>query len=123
MDAFEHDYMAGAEGARRWALTQALRRLPPVDTTPRSAPIYQHGSLLLKVFAPHRTDPQQPHTRDEIYLVAQGRGSFVNGDARHPFGPGDVLFVPAGVVHRFEDFGDDLVLWVVFYGPDGGEKP
>jgi mannose-6-phosphate isomerase-like protein (cupin superfamily) len=104
-------------------LTQALRRLPPVDTTPRSAPIYQHGSLLLKLFAPHRTDPQQPHTRDEIYLVGQGRGSFVNGAARHAFGPGDVLFVPAGVVHRFEDFSDDLVLWVVFYGPEGGEQP
>ena len=28
-----------------------------------------------------------------------------NGPDRHPFGPGDVLFVPAGVEHRFEDFG------------------
>lgn len=123
MDAFEHDYVAGAEGARRWALTQAVRRLPPVGSTPRSAPIYQHGSLLLKLFAPHRTDPQQPHTRDEIYLVAQGRGWFINGDTRRPFEPGDVLFVPAGVVHRFEDFSDDLTLWVVFYGPEGGEQP
>jgi mannose-6-phosphate isomerase-like protein (cupin superfamily) len=123
MDAFEHDYVAGAEGARQWALTQAVRRLPDVGATPRSASIYRHGSLLLKLFAPHRTDPQQPHTRDEIYLVAQGRGWFVNGGARHPFEPGDVLFVPAGVVHRFEDFSDDLTLWVVFYGPEGGEQP
>ena len=123
MDAFEYDYVAGAEGARRWALTQAVRRLPPVGSTPRSAPIYQHGSLLLKLFAPHRMDPQQPHTRDEIYLVAQGRGWFINGGTRRPFEPGDVLFVPAGVVHRFEDFSDDLTLWVVFYGPEGGEKP
>ena len=37
------------------------------------------------------------------------------------FGCGDVLFVPAGVVHRFEDFSDELVVWVVFYGPEGGE--
>jgi len=123
MDAFEHDYVAGAEGARRWALTQAVRRLPPVGSTPRSAAIYQHGSLLLKLFAPHRTDPQQPHTRDEIYLVAQGRGWFINGGSRHSFEAGDVLFVSAGAVHRFEDFSDDLTLWVVFYGPEGGEKP
>jgi len=123
MDAFEHDYLAGAGAPRRWALEQAAERLPPTSTTPRSVPIYQHGSLLLKLFAPHRTDPQQPHTRDEIYLVAQGRGWFVNGDVRHAFGPSDVLFVPAGVVHRFEDFSDDLKLWVVFYGPEGGEKP
>jgi mannose-6-phosphate isomerase-like protein (cupin superfamily) len=45
----------------------------------------------------------------------------VNGDARFRFGPGDVLFVPAGVEHRFEDFSDDFVTWVVFYGPEGGE--
>lgn len=123
MDPFEHDYVSGAHGARRWALTQAMQRLPDIGATPRSASIYRHGSLLLKLFAPHRTDPQQPHTRDEIYLVAQGRGWFVNGGARHPFEPGDVLFVPAGVVHRFEDFSDDLTLWVVFYGPEGGEQP
>jgi hypothetical protein len=32
-----------------------------------------------------------------------------------------VLFVPADVEHRFEEFSDDLALWVVFYGPEGGE--
>jgi hypothetical protein len=31
------------------------------------------------------------------------------------------LFVPAGAEHRFEDFTDDLTVWVVFYGPEGGE--
>ena len=40
---------------------------------------------------------------------------------RARFAPGDVLFVPAGVPHRFEDFSDDLVVWVMFYGPEGGE--
>jgi hypothetical protein len=34
-----------------------------------------------------------------------------------------VLFVPASVEHRFEDFTDDLVVWVVFYGQEGGEAP
>lgn len=43
----------------------------------------------------------------------------MNGQERHYFG--DVLFVPAGVEHRFEDFSDDLAGWVVFYGPEGGE--
>ena len=51
----------------------------------------------------------------------QGTGTFVNGARREPFGPGDLLFVPAGVIHRFEEFSDDLVVWVVFYGPEGGE--
>ena len=62
-----------------------------------------------------------PHTRDEVYVVVQGTGQFLNGEVRHPFGPGDLLFVPAGVVHRFESFSDDLAVWVIFYGPEGGE--
>lgn len=35
---------------------------------------------------------------------------------------GDVLFAPAGIEHRFENFSDDFVTWVIFYGPVGGEK-
>jgi hypothetical protein len=31
------------------------------------------------------------------------------------------LFAAAGVEHRFENFSDDLALWVIFYGPEGGE--
>jgi quercetin dioxygenase-like cupin family protein len=48
-------------------------------------------------------------------------GWFVNGGVRHRFAPGDFLFVPAGVEHRFEEFSDDLAVWVLFYGPEGGE--
>ncbi len=53
--------------------------------------------------------------------MVSGSGGFVNGSDRHPFRPGgDALFVPASVEHRFEDFTDDLVVWVVFCGPEGG---
>jgi len=38
------------------------------------------------------------------------------------FGSCDMLFVPAGLEHRFVDFTDDLAVWVVFYGPEGGES-
>jgi mannose-6-phosphate isomerase-like protein (cupin superfamily) len=73
------------------------------------------------VAAPRGTDPQQPHTRDEAWRVARGAGWFVNGDHRHPIATHDVLFVKAGAVHRFEGFGDDFLVWVFFYGPEGGE--
>ena len=33
------------------------------------------------------------------------------------------MLIAAGTEHRFEDFSDDLAVWVVFYGPDGGEVP
>jgi mannose-6-phosphate isomerase-like protein (cupin superfamily) len=122
MTDFESNYVSNSASRRAWTLSEAQALLPAPGTHPRSAAIYQHGSLLLKLFAPRGIDPQPPHTRDEIYVVAKGQGWFVNGEVRHPFGTGDVLFVPAGVSHRFEDFSDDLALWVVFYGPEGGEK-
>jgi mannose-6-phosphate isomerase-like protein (cupin superfamily) len=88
----------------------------------RYAVVCRHGTLEAGLYAPRGADPQQPHTRDEVYVVQAGSGWFVNGDARHRFGPGDFLFVPAGVEHRFERFSDDLAVWVLFHGPKGGEK-
>jgi len=83
--------------------------------------LFRHGTLSVELYAPRGVDPQSPHTRDEVYVVVEGRGQFRKGEAVHRFGPGDVLFVPAGVVHRFQAFSDDLVVWVFFYGPEGGE--
>jgi mannose-6-phosphate isomerase-like protein (cupin superfamily) len=81
-----------------------------------------HGTMEVELYAPRGRDPQVPHTRDELYFVVSGTGEFVNGGERYPFGPGDALFVAAGVEHRFEGFTDDLAVWVVFYGPEGGEE-
>jgi mannose-6-phosphate isomerase-like protein (cupin superfamily) len=102
------------------ALADWLPRLP----TPEGKPFivaFEHGTLSVELFAPRDVDTQQPHDRDEVYVVVRGAGFFVNGPVRHPFGPGDVLFVPARVVHRFEEFTDDLAVWVFFYGPLDGE--
>ncbi len=84
--------------------------------------LFSHGTLEIEVYAPRGTDPQEPHDRDEVYVIISGSGYFLNGDERHAFNPGDMLFVPAAVVHRFEEFSDDFATWVMFYGPAGGEK-
>ena len=101
-------------------LAEALVRLPGPDGQ-RFATVLEQGTLAVEIYAPRGSDPQGPHTRDELYLVVEGSGVFVNGESREPFGPHDVLFVPAGVEHRFEEFTGDLVVWVIFYGPEGGE--
>ena len=87
----------------------------------RFATIAKHGTPLVEVYAPRGTDPQKPHTRDEIYFVAVGTGEYVCGSTRQAFGPTDLLFAAPGVSHRFENFSNDLVVWVLFYGPEGGE--
>jgi mannose-6-phosphate isomerase-like protein (cupin superfamily) len=84
--------------------------------------LFRRGSLEVEIYKPERVDLQQPHTRDEIYVVISGSGFFVNGDSRRPFEAGEVLFVPAGTVHRFEEFSDEFLCWVFFYGPEGGER-
>ena len=83
--------------------------------------LLEHGTLELGYYTPDGVDAQDPHDRDEVYVVKSGSGNFVVEDERRPFGPGDALFVPAYVVHRFEDFTDDFAAWVIFYGPTGGE--
>src|SRR5687767_9523141 len=96
---------------------EALARLDAVEFVE----LFKHGSLVVEVYRPDGLDKQTPHTRDEIYVVISGTGTFINGDRRHGFGPGDVLFVPAGVEHRFVEFTEDFATWVFFYGPEGGE--
>ena len=106
---------------RRLTIDNALRRLAEGDD-PEGAELFTHGSLTIEVYRPDRVDRQQPHEQDEVYVVIAGTGEFVNGGTRQPFEPGEVLFVPAGVEHRFEDFSDDFATWVIFYGPPGGER-
>jgi mannose-6-phosphate isomerase-like protein (cupin superfamily) len=104
----------------RLTVADALARLPG-PAGERYVELFRHGTLSVELYAPRESDPQTPHTRDEVYVVVTGRGEFVNDGARQRFGPGDLLFVPALVEHRFENFTDDLAVWVVFYGPEGGE--
>ena len=108
-------------GGYRATVAEAASLLPGPDGE-RFARVLAHGTMEVELYAPRGHDPQTPHTRDELYFVVRGSGVFVNGPDRHPFGPGDTLFVPAGVEHRFEDFTQDLAVWVVFYGPEGGEE-
>jgi mannose-6-phosphate isomerase-like protein (cupin superfamily) len=78
--------------------------------------------LSLGRFAP-LPRPTTPHAQDEVYIILRGRGVFLHDGKRDPFGPGDLLFVAAGIEHRFEGFTEDLAVWVVFYGQSGGEVP
>jgi mannose-6-phosphate isomerase-like protein (cupin superfamily) len=107
-------------GKRRVGVAEALENLPG-PAGERWAVMLEHGTLEIEIYAPRGTDPQKPHTRDEVYFVVAGQGEFLNGSTRERFAPGDVLFVPAHEEHRFESFTDDLVVWVMFYGPEGGE--
>ncbi|MFT3868608.1 MAG: cupin domain-containing protein [Nibricoccus sp.] len=112
----------------RATVSDLLAALPglPTPAFPEGqcfATAFQHGSMRVEFYVPRGHDPQTPHTQDELYFIVSGFGNFLRDDTTTPFGPGDVLFVPAGVVHRFENFSEDFATWVVFYGQEGGERP
>lgn len=112
--------MTTNNSGKKISLAEALDRLPGPQGEP-SVSVFEYGSLVVKLYTPQGHDPQTPHSRDEIYVVARGSGEFVCQEEREVFGPHDVLFAAAGVPHRFENFSDDFAVWVFFYGPEGGE--
>lgn len=103
-------------------LSDALDRIPG-PAGEHATSVLRRGTLHLKLSLPVAPNVQTPHAQDELYVVLRGRGVLYHDGARDPFEAGDLVFVAAGTDHRFEDFTDDLAVWVVFYGPPGGEVP
>lgn len=111
-------------------IEEALRRLPgaPTAAYPEGVPfaaVLASGTMQVEVFAPGSNadgrDRQQPHSQDELYFVHAGEGEIIINSQRFGAAAGDAFFVAAGVPHHFENFSEDFVTWVVFYGPQGGE--
>ncbi len=73
-------------------------------------------SLRLYALPASGTDPQTPHTEDEVYYVAGGRATITVGNEEQAVGPGSLVYVPAGVPHRFHSITDNLTV-VVFFAP------
>jgi mannose-6-phosphate isomerase-like protein (cupin superfamily) len=65
------------------------------------------------------TDPQDPHTEDEVYYVVSGRATIEVDGERSPVEPGDVVFVEREVDHRFLDIEEELAV-LVFFAPAEG---
>ena len=59
---------------------------------------------------PGGLDMQGTHTQDEVYAVVAGRGILRLGDVDHPVSPGSIIFVPAGLAHRFHGNKELLTL-------------
>lgn len=76
-------------------------------------------SVGLYVLPAGATDPQQPHTEDEVYHVVKGRARIRVGEEDLEVGAGTVVFVGARVDHRFYDIEEDLTV-LVFFAPAEG---
>jgi len=73
-------------------------------------------SIGLYVLVAGTTDAQRPHAEDEVYHVVGGRAQIRVGGEDRAVGAGTVVFVGAGVEHRFHSIEEDLTV-LVFFAP------
>jgi mannose-6-phosphate isomerase-like protein (cupin superfamily) len=104
MKAFRLDELEAERAANEGAYLQFLRE--------------RNMSVGLYALNAGERDPQQPHGQDEVYFVVSGRASLTVGTETTPVARGSVVYVPAGVPHKFHHISEDLRVLVVFSPPE-----
>ncbi|MFJ3879313.1 cupin domain-containing protein [Streptomyces sp. NPDC090077] len=105
MKAFRLDELEAERAANNGAYLQFLRE--------------RNMSVGLYALDAGESDPQQPHLQDEVYFVVSGRASITVGEETTVVANGSVVYVPAGVPHKFHHITEPLKVMVVFSPPEG----
>ena len=79
--------------------------------------ILDNDNCLIQYWTPKSPDSQPPHDRDEVYIIIAGKADFEMNNEVRATGASDLIFVPAGIPHRFVKCSSDLAMWIVFFGP------
>jgi mannose-6-phosphate isomerase-like protein (cupin superfamily) len=95
-----------SEWARRLAATREPHWLVAFEST----------GCLIEYWTPRVPDTQEPHDRDEVYVITAGQADFAMDGSVRSVTAGDLIFVPAWTPHRFVGFSADVAMWVVFFG-------
>ncbi|MEV8532298.1 cupin domain-containing protein [Streptomyces sp. NPDC051211] len=104
MKAFRLDELEAERIANEGAYLQFLRE--------------RNMSVGLYALDAGQSDPQAPHRQDEVYFVVSGRASITVGEETTTVARGSVVYVPAGVPHKFHHISEDLKVLVVFSPPE-----
>jgi mannose-6-phosphate isomerase-like protein (cupin superfamily) len=104
MKAFRLDELEAERAANDGAYLQFLRE--------------RNMSVGLYALNAGEHDPQSPHRQDEVYVVVSGRASLTVGLETTQVARGSVVYVPAGVAHKFHHISEDLRVLVVFSPPE-----
>jgi len=100
---FEEMGSVVAERARRGSAYLEFMRVPSMSA----------GLYALDAGA---VDRQSPHKQDELYYVLSGKARMRAGAEDRPVREGSLIFVAAGVEHRFYDIEEEIRL-LVFFAP------
>ena len=73
-------------------------------------------SMGLYVLPAGETDPQSPHTEDEVYYVVSGRAKILVAEEERDLQAGSIVYVEKNVAHHFHSIEEDLTV-LVFFAP------
>jgi len=73
-------------------------------------------SMGLYVLPAGGTDPQLPHTEDEVYYVVSGRGKILVAEENQDVQAGSIVYVEKNIAHRFHSIEEELTV-LVFFAP------
>jgi mannose-6-phosphate isomerase-like protein (cupin superfamily) len=102
------------------ALLSAHRRQERLYTEFLRVPALSAGLYVLPAGG---TDPQQPHSEDEIYYVVSGRASIQVGGEDRRVAAGSFVYVPTTVPHHFHTIEEELVILVCFAPAEYSNRP
>ena len=98
--------------------------VPELDPQPRDEQGHGYMDFLaskklsvgLAIWPAGTVDRQRPHLEDEVYYVISGRATIEVAGEHRPVKAGSLVFVGAGVDHRFHDIEEDIRV-LVFWAP------
>jgi len=73
-------------------------------------------SMGLYVLPAGGTDPQSPHTEDEVYYVVGGKAKIKVGEEDREVQAGSIVYVAKDIEHRFHSIEEELRV-LVFFAP------
>jgi quercetin dioxygenase-like cupin family protein len=73
-------------------------------------------SMGLYVLPAGGTDPQSPHTEDEVYYVVSGRAKILVAQENRNVQTGSIIYVEKNKAHRFHSIEEELTV-LVFFAP------
>src|ERR1044072_946537 len=71
-------------------------------------------SMGLYVLPAGGTDPQSPHTEDEVYYIVSGRAKILVANEDREVQAGSIVYVAKNLAHHFHSIEEELTLLVFF---------
>ncbi len=80
-------------------------------------------SMGLYVLTAGGTDPQSPHTEDEVYYVVSGRAKILVAEEERDVKAGSIVYVAKNMAHRFHSIEEELTVLVFFAPAEYSSRP